>query len=280
MKSVCVIIRTYNSEKYIKRAIESVINQTYKGKIIIVVLYDNGTTDNTLSILNNIKLNETNREFLIIRHPHTSAPRSLFFLDEIKDKYDYYTFLDYDNYLDPNYLDQVMAVFKINESDFIFSDLRFVNEGGKEIEVHIIVPRKSLIPKRIVLYNFIDMNTIIMNKRVFVDILVILKSSIYMNYEWLHEDWIIGILGIYYYKWEYFDGKRINYCVHGRNINYGNRNPLFNPQKTLNTRAVIFALVYRKLTMSTKIKLIMRSIFEYLLFLRNLIKQCNKEHEL
>ena len=45
---VSVLIPTYNVEKYIEEAIQSIINQKYKNFEIIVV--DDCSTDNTFSI--------------------------------------------------------------------------------------------------------------------------------------------------------------------------------------------------------------------------------------
>ena len=50
MKKVSVIIPVYNSSKYLKECINSVINQTYKNLEIIIV--NDKSTDNSLSIIN------------------------------------------------------------------------------------------------------------------------------------------------------------------------------------------------------------------------------------
>ena len=46
---ISIIIPVYNSEKYLKKSIDSLINQTFKDMEIICV--DDGSTDNSLSIL-------------------------------------------------------------------------------------------------------------------------------------------------------------------------------------------------------------------------------------
>ena len=50
---VSVVITAYNVEKYIKKAINSVLNQTYKNIELIVV--EDCSTDNTLKIIKDLQ---------------------------------------------------------------------------------------------------------------------------------------------------------------------------------------------------------------------------------
>ena len=71
---VSVIIPIYNSEKYLEKCLNSVVNQTIKEIEIICV--NDGSTDGTLNILNNfaqndgriIIINEKNRGQAVARN--------------------------------------------------------------------------------------------------------------------------------------------------------------------------------------------------------------------
>ena len=53
--TVSIIIPAYNSEKFIKRCLDSVINQIYKNLEIIVI--DDASKDNTKQIIKEVKFN-------------------------------------------------------------------------------------------------------------------------------------------------------------------------------------------------------------------------------
>mgnify|MGYP003308983366 CR=1 FL=1 len=53
MSKVSIIIPIYNSEKYLKRCLDSIVNQTFKDYEVIAV--NDGSTDNSLNILNEYK---------------------------------------------------------------------------------------------------------------------------------------------------------------------------------------------------------------------------------
>ena len=50
MKTVSVILASYNGEKYIKEQLDSILAQTYP--IYEILIGDDGSADNTMSILN------------------------------------------------------------------------------------------------------------------------------------------------------------------------------------------------------------------------------------
>ena len=53
MDLITVIINVFNGEKYIKKCLDSVINQTYQNLEILII--NDGSTDNTLNIINKYK---------------------------------------------------------------------------------------------------------------------------------------------------------------------------------------------------------------------------------
>ena len=67
---VSVIVPTYNREKYIERAVQSILRQTYDRYEIIIV--DDGSTDNTWEIIQ--KLEEIDRRIRYIKLEKNQGP--------------------------------------------------------------------------------------------------------------------------------------------------------------------------------------------------------------
>ena len=64
MKKVSVIIPVYNSSKYLKECLDSVINQTYQNLEIIII--NDNSNDNSLSIINSFILSFSFLFFIIL----------------------------------------------------------------------------------------------------------------------------------------------------------------------------------------------------------------------
>ena len=109
-----VIIPTYNREASVKRAIDSVLNQSYKNFFLIIV--DDGSTDQTKSLLENYKdhpqikiLNQENRGVSAARNFGISNSNS-----------EWIAFLDSDDEWLPHKLQTQVEFVKKNFSNFYF----------------------------------------------------------------------------------------------------------------------------------------------------------------
>lgn len=54
---ISIILPTFNAEKYLRRCIDSIINQTFDFNKIELIIIDDNSTDSTKNILKNIQLN-------------------------------------------------------------------------------------------------------------------------------------------------------------------------------------------------------------------------------
>jgi glycosyltransferase involved in cell wall biosynthesis len=106
---VSVIIPCYNVEEYIEECVRSVLNQTYRDIEIICV--DDGSTDNTLSVLKKF-----GKEVTIISTDHKGANHARNKGMEIA-KGEYLQFLDADDYLLPGKLSSNIELITQNDSD-------------------------------------------------------------------------------------------------------------------------------------------------------------------
>lgn len=70
MSRVSVIIRAYNASKYIRDAVRSVVNQTCDCPIELLILYDNGSVDNTREILNKLNSEINKQNIRLVVHEH------------------------------------------------------------------------------------------------------------------------------------------------------------------------------------------------------------------
>lgn len=70
MTKVSIIIPIYNVEKYLSQCLESIANQTLKD--IEIICIDDGSTDNSLNILNEYK-NKDKRFVILTQHNEGAA---------------------------------------------------------------------------------------------------------------------------------------------------------------------------------------------------------------
>ena len=138
MQKVSIIIPTFNSSKYLKATLDSVLSQTYANWECILV--DDGSIDLTETI--SVNYQEKDNRFQLYKRPVDlpKGPSSARNYGVSKAKGDYLIFLDADDLLATTCLENRVAQFQQNpECDFlVFQMERFVEEpdfSKKEIVV-------------------------------------------------------------------------------------------------------------------------------------------------
>lgn len=121
MPLISVLIPVYNTEKYIKRCINSLRKQTYKNIEIVVV--DDESTDDSLLKLEKMALRDERIKLYFKENEHNLAKTRNFLLNHISGKY--FVFVDSDDYVEKNYVKDLYCNLIRNEADCAMCDFRF-----------------------------------------------------------------------------------------------------------------------------------------------------------
>lgn len=131
---VSVVCLCYNHERFVKEAIESVINQSYRDIQIIVV--DDASTDNSRSIILEIAAKHSAIEVVFPDRNLGNCAAFNLALEKVKGEYvvDFAT----DDVMTSDRIEKQVSFFSILDSSYgvIFSDAAYVDEEGKFIRNH------------------------------------------------------------------------------------------------------------------------------------------------
>lgn len=127
-----VIIPLYNKEKYVEKALKSVINQTFKEFEIIVV--DDGSTDKSLEIAKRFQNGNYALQILEQTNSGVSAARNN---AATIANYNYLAFLDADDWWDENYLETMRKLIDDFSEGALFASSYFKVKNGKHIPAKI-----------------------------------------------------------------------------------------------------------------------------------------------
>jgi glycosyltransferase involved in cell wall biosynthesis len=202
---VSVIIPAYNAQKYIKSAIESVLEQSYQPVECIVV--DDGSTDDTAAI---VKSYSDKVKYVYQDNAERSAARN-------KGLYhasgEYISFLDADDFFDKYKTEKQMEIFHNDQSiDLVFSKPIVFNESRNDYARLDLRLTNGQLSKRIFFGNFIYTSSYIVKKTAINKI-----DGFNTNYSHA-EDWEfllrLALTGsVFYFLDEYLS----YYRVHGTN---------------------------------------------------------------
>lgn len=102
MPKISVVVPVFNAEKYIKECIESLVNQSLKD--IEMIFVDDGSTDHSVSIINDYKENDSRIKLLSQPNSFAGAARNKGMAEA---EGEYIIFLDADDYFDSTMLEEM-----------------------------------------------------------------------------------------------------------------------------------------------------------------------------
>ncbi|MFQ7257491.1 glycosyltransferase family 2 protein [Intestinibacter bartlettii] len=237
-----VIVPMYNSEKYISRCIESIINQDMEDMEIILI--DDGSTDNTKNIVQkyackyeNIRLisKKENEGVSIARNIGINIATG-----------EYITFVDSDDTINNGMYKNMYRLAKENDSDLVMCSYLRKNQGS-DIEIRANIENKYItydrkyIEEKIIPtfvknteYGYYYVRNKIYKKKFLDDNNILFKEKIAFGEDWLFNLEVFDKINIFSYinepYYNYFDNmgsqsknidrNRINLYLEGHKKNY------------------------------------------------------------
>jgi len=116
-KKVSIIITVYNMEKYIKKCLDSVVNQTYSN--IEIILINDGSTDNSEKIIKSYEKEYNNIKVISQVNSGPAIAKNVG-LDNANGEY--IMILDADDWIENNFIEKLMLIAEENDSDIVFFD--------------------------------------------------------------------------------------------------------------------------------------------------------------
>lgn len=196
MSKVTIIVPVYNSEKYIGRCLESILNQTYSDFELLVV--NDGSKDNSLKIIKEyenkypnriIAINQENKGVSITRNESIKRANG-----------EYIMFVDNDDFLDKDYIEVFVNEIEKGNYDVVLGGYRRPNQDGKIIKkmqlkntewskFMIMAPWAKIYKKQYLLDNNIEFLNVNLGEDIYFNLKAMLVSNKikiipYTGYNW------------------------------------------------------------------------------------------------
>ncbi len=133
MADLLIIIPCYNTEKFIGKTIQSILNQNYQNWELIII--NDGSTDNSLTEIKKYQHNDNRIKVYSIENGGVNKARNYGF-KKSNDNSRYIHFMDSDDILSPNFYSK-LVLFLDQNSQFgvVYCDHLFIDENGNEMSM-------------------------------------------------------------------------------------------------------------------------------------------------
>lgn len=155
---VSIIMPTFNSERFLKETIESILNQTYTNWELLIT--DDGSTDNTIKLIKDYQAFEKRIHlFTLSENSGAAIARN----NGIKfSKGEYIAFLDSDDLWHPKKIEKQLHLMEINNSLFSHTSYELYDENSNALYIKSKC-NKWIGFNELVKYNWIGTSTVIYN---------------------------------------------------------------------------------------------------------------------
>lgn len=137
MAKVSIIIPVYNVESYLRRCLDSVVNQTLKD--IEIILVNDGSTDGSLAICEEYAKNDDRIKIVTRKNGGLSAARNTGLEHATSE---YIGFIDSDDWVDTNFFEELYKTATENDCDIAFGDI--VRKGEKKHKIRLNIQKVEI----------------------------------------------------------------------------------------------------------------------------------------
>lgn len=130
---ISIVVPVYNVEKYLKKSIESILNQTYQN--IEILLVDDGSTDSSGKICESFSKVDPRIRVFHKENGGLSDARN-FGIEQMKGQY--VAFIDSDDYISKDYVWKLYSSIKNNDSEVSICSFLLVDEKGEKIKDELL----------------------------------------------------------------------------------------------------------------------------------------------
>lgn len=188
-EKIAILLCTYNGERYIREQLDSIIVQRYENWIIYVA--DDGSTDNTLSILKEYELKIDSSKLVITQGPRKGfAWNFISSLQKNGEDCDFFCFCDQDDiWLETKLENAIIAMKNLNinpkRDNILYGARTFLtDEYGKNIGMSSLFSR-PLCLKNALLQTFAGGNTMLLSKSLRDEVSKIPEKESIVSHDWL-----------------------------------------------------------------------------------------------
>lgn len=126
INKISIIIPIYNATEFLERCLKSVQDQTYKN--IEVLMINDGSSDESETICKAFEQNDTRFRYIYQNNSGVSTARN----NGLRNKRgDFYTFIDADDWVEPDYCEKMISKMNEEELDIVFCGVNYWSNGIK-----------------------------------------------------------------------------------------------------------------------------------------------------